>query len=145
MSSVLFPSSTQRILILIIAHKWEHLSGTQESNGGVTRYHWSKEKNTELRLDTLKRVRGKFPHHLSPHPQQLSAKRDTRGLWFLLQRKVRTCEWVPSFRNSVWSYWGHPLLSHPFQNTEVICITEGQGEVESTAARAQNSTGAQFH
>lgn len=83
----------------------------------------------------MKGVRGKFPHHLSPYRQQLSAKREALGLWFLLQRKVRTYEWVPSFPNSLWNCWGHWLLSHPFQNTEVIYITEGQGEHSSQGSK----------
>ena len=91
----------------------------------------------------MKGVRGKFPHHLSPSRQQLSAKRETLGLWLLLQRKVRAYEWVPSFPNSLWNYWGHRLLPHPFQNTEAIYITEGQGEHSSQGSklnRGQKST-----
>lgn len=108
----------QTIMILTITHGQEYLCG----GPGIQWKSFStllEQKN--LRLDSLKRVRGTAPlyvNHSSPTTAQLRAQRDLLAPWFLPWGKVSVCEWRPSFPSCT-RRCQRGALSHSIQKTDV--------------------------
>ena len=92
-------SSAQRTPVLTI-FRWGHICGSLEVQQRSYNT-WLEQKIP--RLDALMRVRGTFSLYLchpSPKAAQLSAKTFST-FNFSNGRKLRTCEWVPSFPSCV--------------------------------------------
>lgn len=141
MSSVLFPSSTQRILILIIAHKWEYLSGTQESNGGVTRYHWSKEKKIcRTEIGHIEKGKRKMP--TSPVTSSSTAPCQERDAWPVISPAEESENmWVSAQLPQL----GVKLLRTP---TPFSPLSEYRGDLHTWGARRggeHSSQGSEFN
>lgn len=85
-----------------LAEKFQHTTGTRKSE--TEQVEEGKRKSLSLSMSPLSQS------------STISAKRALLSQWFLLWRKLRTCEWVPGFPSCVDAARG-PFRSHPIQNT----------------------------
>lgn len=127
-------SSSHKVLILKITHKWEYLCsslGVQQKSSSIS----LEQKN--MTLHTFKRVRmvSLYSHHPTPR-RHSSVPRETPLAPECLEGNWEHCEWgSTSFPSYIRHCWRGPPISHPTQNTEVLYMTEGLIEARSTTIR----------